>query len=103
MICNPPQTNCFFHECSECPGPTNLENTLEDVFTDIATENITFKQWILTDRCELVTTVKPTVEFIESLLEKLLLLLHYSFITTQQAMILIELKCNLQSGEFVVL
>jgi hypothetical protein len=43
MICNPPQTNCFFHECSECPGPVDLENTLENVFTDNAIENITFK------------------------------------------------------------
>jgi hypothetical protein len=58
MICNPPRTNCFFRDCSKCPGPTNLENTLEDVFTDNAIENITFKQWISTDRCELVTIVK---------------------------------------------
>jgi predicted metal-binding protein len=76
MICNPPQTNCFFHDCSECPGPTDLENTLEDVFTDNAIENITFTQWILTDTCELITIVKSTEEFIKSLLEKLLLLLH---------------------------
>jgi hypothetical protein len=33
MICNPPQTNCFFCDCSKCPGPTNLENILDDVFT----------------------------------------------------------------------
>jgi hypothetical protein len=37
------------------------------------------------------------------LLEKLLLLLRHSFIASQQAMFLKELKCNLQSGEFVVL
>jgi hypothetical protein len=103
MICNPSQTNCFFCDCSECPGPTNLENTLKDVFTDNAIENITFKEWISTDRCELVTIVKSTEEFIESLLEKLLLLLCHSFIATQQVMFLKELKCNLQSGEFVFL
>jgi hypothetical protein len=103
MICNPPQKNRFFCDCSECPGPTNLENTLEDVFSDNAIENITFKQWILIDRCELVTIIKSTEEFIESLLEKLLLLLRHSFIATQQAMFLKELKCNLQSDEFVVL
>jgi hypothetical protein len=45
-----------------------LENTFEDVFTDNAIENITFKQWILTDRSELVTIVKSTEEFIASLL-----------------------------------
>jgi hypothetical protein len=78
MICNPPQTNCVFCDCSECPGPTDLENTL-DVFSDNAVVNVTFKQWISTDRCELVTIVKSTEEFIESLLEKLFLLRH-SFI-----------------------
>jgi hypothetical protein len=31
VICSPPQT-IFFCDCSECPGPTNLQNTLEDVF-----------------------------------------------------------------------
>jgi hypothetical protein len=39
MICNPPQTNYFFPDCSECPGHTDLENTLEDVFTDNSIEN----------------------------------------------------------------
>jgi hypothetical protein len=37
------------------------------------------------------------------LLAKLLLLLRHPFIATQQAVFLKELKCNLQSGEFVVL
>jgi predicted metal-binding protein len=73
----------FFCDCSECPGPTALENTLEDVFTHNTIENITFSQWISTDRCELITTVKSAEEFTESLLEKLLLLLHHSFIATQ--------------------
>jgi predicted metal-binding protein len=93
----------FSCDCGECPGPPDLENTLEDVFTDNAIENITFKQWILTDRCELITTVKSTEEFIESLLEILLLQLCHSIIATQQAMFLRQLKCNLQSGESVVL
>jgi hypothetical protein len=76
---------------------------LEDVFTDNAVETITFKQWPTTDRFELLTIVKSTEEYIESLLEILLLLLCHSFTATQQAMFLKELKCNLQSGEFVVL
>jgi hypothetical protein len=54
----------------------NLENTLDDVFTDNAIENLTFKQWIVTDRCELVTMLKSAEKFIETLFEELLLLLH---------------------------
>jgi hypothetical protein len=73
------------------------------IITDNATENIIFKQWISIDRCELVTTVTSIEEFIESLLEKMLLLLRHSFTTTQQVMFLKELKYNPQTGEFVVL
>jgi hypothetical protein len=83
-----------------------MSRTYQDVSTDNAIENNTFKQWISTDRCELGITVKTTEEFIESLLEKLLLLLHQPIIHSFQhskAMFLKELKCNLQSGEFVVL
>jgi hypothetical protein len=93
----------FSHDCSECHRPTKLANTLEYVFTGNALENLTFKQQILTGRCELVTTIKSSEEFTDTLLEKLLLLLHYSFTVTQQAMFLKKLKCNLQSSKFVVL
>jgi hypothetical protein len=31
---------------------------LEDIFSDNADENIAFKRWISTDRCELVISVK---------------------------------------------
>jgi hypothetical protein len=54
------------------------------------------------DRCELISIVKSTEEFIQSLLEKLLLLLHL-FIATQQATFLQELECSLQLSESVVL
>jgi hypothetical protein len=91
MIFNPSQTYCFFCECCKYPGPTNLENTSEGVFTDNAMENITFKQWILAERYELVTSVKLTEEFVQSLLEKLLLLLCHSFIAALQAVFLREM------------
>jgi hypothetical protein len=64
----------------------------------------------LTDSCELITIVKSTEEYIELLPEILftstLAFIHsfiHSFIATQQAMFLKELKYDLQSGEFVVL
>jgi hypothetical protein len=61
---------------------------LEYVFTDNIVENVTMKQWFLTDRCHLLNILKSAEELIESLLEKLLLLLHHSFIATQQAVFL---------------
>jgi hypothetical protein len=97
LICSPPQTNCFSCVCNACLGPTDLENTLEAIFTDGAVANITFRQWVWTDRRGLITTVKSTEDFIESLLEKLLLRLHHSFTSTQQNMFLRELKYRVLS------
>jgi hypothetical protein len=50
----------FFPNCSICSRPTDLQTAIEDVFTDNANENIIFKQWILTYKCELITIVKST-------------------------------------------
>jgi hypothetical protein len=58
-------------------------STTEDVFVDNANENITFKQWMLTNRCELVTIVKSCEEFSESLFEKMLHVLRHSLIAAQ--------------------
>jgi hypothetical protein len=38
----------YFCDYGECPERTDLENALEDVFTDNAIESITFEQWIFT-------------------------------------------------------
>jgi hypothetical protein len=48
-------------------------------------------------RCGLITIVKSTEDFIESLLEKLLLWLHHSSAATEQTMVLGELKCRVLS------
>jgi tRNA A-37 threonylcarbamoyl transferase component Bud32 len=63
-------------DCGECPGHINLEEILEIMFTDNAVENITFKQWVSTDRCELETIVKSVGELIESLHENKFFHLH---------------------------
>jgi hypothetical protein len=77
--------------------------TLEDAFTSNIIENLTFRQWILTERCPFVTTVKSTEEITASFPEKMLLVLFHSFTATQQTLFLKEMKCNIQSGELVVL
>jgi hypothetical protein len=46
------------------------------------------------DRCELVTTLQSAKEFIESLLEQLLLILCHSITATLQSVFLKEVKCN---------
>jgi hypothetical protein len=82
MICNPAQSACYFGKCTECPGSENLEQKISDYFNDNEVENITFKQWISTDRSTLETLVKSSEDFTAVLIEKLQLLLQHSFIAT---------------------
>jgi hypothetical protein len=62
--------------------------TLDDVFTHNASEKFTFKQSTSTYKCEIVFIVQSTKEFIESLLEKLILLLCHSFFAGREIMFL---------------
>jgi hypothetical protein len=72
-----------------------LQNVLENLPEENATEHFTFKQWISTDRSTPETTVKPGDEFIDMLIAKLAVLQPHSFVTVQQAMYLKELKSDL--------
>jgi hypothetical protein len=42
-IFSPPKKKCFFYDCSTYLGLTDVENTLEAMFTDGAVENSTFR------------------------------------------------------------
>jgi hypothetical protein len=52
----------------------------------LATEHVTFKQWISTDRSTLNTIVNSGNEFPDILTEKLAVLQSHSFTAVQQAM-----------------
>ena len=53
---------CMFHECEKCPGKERIEKKLNELLGDSANE-ITYKQWLKTDRCSLETIVKSPDEF----------------------------------------
>lgn len=55
-------------------------------------EEICFKQWVHTDRAELITQIKATDEFLHSLVEKLLALKTHHFTAKTQSQYFLELK-----------
>jgi hypothetical protein len=65
MMCNPPQVKCWFQQCAECAGSNNIKTILENVLEDNAIENMTFKQWIISQICTLEAFVKSTEEFVD--------------------------------------
>ena len=79
---------CMIRRCVKCPGihqlknylETKLMNSIDDEFAgfdDIeATEDeeeeiVTFKQWVSTDRADLITQTMPLPEFITTLSRQL--------------------------------
>lgn len=102
LVCDVDSQNCMFSKCSECPGPEALLEILM-AETDNIPDQISFKQWVSTDRAELITQLQQSVEFLQSLVEKLMSLKTHHFISKIQSQHLKELKENITNGECVIL
>lgn len=81
-----------------CAGSENLiRNTEHRSENNI--DNITYKQWMTIDRSTLQTTVQSCIEFKQSSVEKLSILLHQSFKVQQPSYFHEELKFKYKTGE----
>ena len=75
MHCDPPNVECYFGSCNQCPGVDSLTSLLQAVMDENAIDTVKFKQWTMTDHASLATRVLQVDEFIDTfttLLKKLL-------------------------------
>jgi len=71
MVCSTENEDCMFDKCTSCPGPDLLKDILQNELEELELpDEITFKQWISTDRANLITEVLPLEEFLDVLIEK---------------------------------
>lgn len=103
MICNTASPMCYLGKCTECPGMDDFKNKLNELLELNSIEEITYKQWIYVDRDKLETLIKPAGIFLDSLCEKLQILLPHSFIAKEQAAFLAEKKTSLKDNEYLVM
>lgn len=103
IVCFSSTEQCFLNCCPNCPGFDSLEETLQKLFDDNFISNLTYKQWIQTDRADLQTILSTPEEFLQTLKIKLLVLKKHDFIAKSQAKFLSDLKSNLRTGQFVVI
>lgn len=97
--CNPALPQCFLGRCSNCGnGELLKKNALQSLFIDA----ITYKAWVSNDRTTLETIIKPTEEFLDTFLEKLVMLKRHDFVAKQQALILKKNK-NEIDGKVVII
>lgn len=102
MLCNPPNINCYMSECRECPGVAPIRIIIEEAFEENLIENVTYRQWVSVDRCNLETLQKSNEDFINVFCEKLTLLVKHDFVAKQQSSFINDKKENLKESEFVV-
>ena len=63
-VCLIENKSCMFDECEKCPGKERFEKKFNQLVGDSAND-ITYKQWLKTDRYSLETIVKSPDEFLD--------------------------------------
>lgn len=102
IICSSESSYCYLGKCKLCPGTTLFKQRLSQLFDDNDIDEVTFKQWISVDRDKLETMIQPADDFLDSLTEKLQILLPHSFIAKEQNAFLTYTKTELEENEYVV-
>jgi len=93
-VCSTDYEKCMMGSCKECPGQDLLTQHLLDC--DEIPEEITYQQWVCTDRAKLTTFVEPKVEFIEKLSSQIMKLTRHSYTAKAQAKYMTDLKASIQ-------
>ncbi|GBM04149.1 hypothetical protein AVEN_205225-1, partial [Araneus ventricosus] len=103
IVCDINNYKCMISDCDLCPGKEALSNMFLEPDDDDMPDNITFKQWISSERIELVTLIKPRDEFFELFAQKLIALKKHHYVSKIQTRFLKEKKQNLTKEEIIVL
>ena len=102
LVCSTDQSICMLHRCENCPGSSELESYIYNNMTD-EVDNVTFKQWVTTDRSTLVDQTMTRGEYGELLVEKINKLSVHHFIAKNQRAYLKKIKENLALDEVLIL
>ena len=92
----------MLHRCENCPGLSGLEDFIRDKISD-EVDNITYKQWVSTDRTTLSEHVASVSDYVDTLVAKVDKLAAHHFISKHQSSYLRELKENISDHECIML
>jgi hypothetical protein len=101
LVCDMNQETCMLYGCDECPSSDALRDRLLAT-NDDDDESIKYKQWVTTDRCDLVTVIEPLDDFVEKLVEKLLTLKTHHYVSIQQSEFLKTKRSQLKREECII-
>ena len=96
VVCNPSQPACYLGTCGSCPRISGLKEHLNSLMDDCLIDSVIYRQWVSVDRSTIETISQSANYFVDSLCEKLEVLLPHSVIARQQSCFETELKYDLQ-------
>lgn len=102
IACDLQKYDCMMGVCPDCSNTDMLQEFLQEELEDME-EDLSYKQWTSTDRSNLIDVVQNTEDFIETLLDKLVVLKKHHYTAKAQALFLKEQKENLKDTECIVL
>ncbi|KAL5493652.1 hypothetical protein EMCRGX_G014861 [Ephydatia muelleri] len=101
-VCDMASEKCMMQECKSCPGKEGVVNLLSSLEELDLSEDITYRQWMTTDRCTLLTVTESVESFIESLAEKVVLLTRHHHVAQMQTQHLKKLKETNPTSECII-
>lgn len=104
ILCKDPTSTCYLLQCENCPGLDNFCEYLRNAFldNDCLDAELSFSQWVSTDRCNLEKFSKPLDDFLDYFIIKLKNLIPHCFITLQQSGFIKNKKLTLEPTEVLV-
>lgn len=99
MVCDVNNYACMTDKCNQCPGGRNIDSF---IITSSRLQKITYKQWVSTDRCNMVTVEEPIEDYKKKLIQKLSSLKKHHFIADAQTQYFKNRKSSLNSDEIII-
>ena len=99
-VCSDETESCMMGQCKECPRRQGIIDYLNDELSDV--EEITYKQWVSTDRAKLTTIVESKEEFVENLATQVDKLTRHSFTAKAQSSYMKTLKASMTPEELLL-
>ena len=84
VVCSFDNKNCMYGRCQKCPGKDNLRTYL-DTIVENDKDHMIVKQWVTTDRADLITQMMSPDEFIDKCVQTIDELTTHSYVARAQS------------------
>lgn len=102
-VCSIASEKCMMGQCKDCPGKQGLVDYLNECDDLKDRDEISYQQWISTDRTALVTITETKDDFIENFSNQILKLTRHSFTSKAQSKYMNDLKMTMPPLEDVIM